>query len=246
MKKYITICGKCWLMMLLAACMLYSCQNDDYLEDGGICSPYYDGSIIQFLESRPDLFTDLVEVIRYAGLESVLNEEEVTFFAPTDFSIENSVNRMNESLWRYGKDKVTDLHQIKPEVWRDIISMYIMKGKYALKDIAQLDTLALSSFSGQTNYTYFRNYKMRMGVVYGDAAGIKYAGARQILYSYPDYDVNAYVATCNIEPRNGLVHVLHYGHYLAFSWSLMYRKAEDAGIDYAWKEEEDNDLLKKE
>ena len=54
---------------------------------------------------------------------------------------------------------------------------------------------------------------MNMGVVYYDANNVKYAGARQIIYSYVyDFTIgdmkNAYVATSDIQPTNGVVHVL--------------------------------------
>lgn len=226
-----------WIgIICLLLCGIYSCQNDDYLIDGGTSSPYFDGNVMEFLESRPDLFKDMVTVIKYADMESLLRDEEVTFFAPTDFSIEKSVERLNEYLYRYGKDKITDLRQVKPEVWKDLLSMYVMKGKYRMNDIAQIDTTALSAFPGQTNFTYYRNYKMTMGVVYGDAGGIKYAGARQVMYIYPSngFRLTSYVSTCNIEPLNGIVHVIRLDHYLGFIPSSLLQKAIEEGIDYDW------------
>ena len=108
---------------------------------------------------------------------------------------------------------------------------------------------------GQTNLTYDKSYKMTMGVCYGDANGIKYAGYRQIMYAYQDfgYPEYAYVSSCNIEPHNGIVHVIRLDHYLGFSISVLYRKALEAGIDYpdknrmtVGKEEDEEHLLKDE
>ena len=144
------------IMLLFIAMGWSSCQGD-YLKDGGISNPYYDGTVMQFLESRPDLFADLVYVIKNTQWESVLSDpnEDITFFAPTDFSIERSVDLLNEYLYEYrGMDKITDLSQVKNEVWEDMISMYVIKGKYRLNDIAQIDTTALSTYPGQTNQTY--------------------------------------------------------------------------------------------
>lgn len=227
---------RCSLLILLATILLSSCNNDDYLIDGGISSPYYDGNVMEFLESRPDLFDDLVKVVKMTKWENVFRNEseEITFFAPTDFSIENSVTYLNDYLYKYtNKDKITDFSQIKPEVWEDLLAMYVMKGKYRLKDIAQIDTVALSTFPGQTNFTYDESYKMTMGVYYEDANGIKYAGARRVLYSYPDAGrIYSYVSTCNLEPHNGIIHVLRLDHYLGFLRSLLYDKASEIGILY--------------
>ena len=107
---------------------------------------------MQYLESRPDLFKDLVKVIKLTKWEDILTNEEVTFFAPTDFTIAKSVERMNYYLYNYqGMDKITELSQVKPAVWEDLIGMYVMEGKYRLNDIAQIDTAAVSAFPGQTN-----------------------------------------------------------------------------------------------
>lgn len=221
--------------LLLIVLSLGGCNSTDYLVDGGKSNPYFEGNVMQYLESRPDLFEDLVKVIKLTKWEDILTNEDVTFFAPTDFTITKSVDRMNKYLYNYeGMDKITDLSQVKPAVWEDLIGMYVMEGKYRLNDIAQLDTAAVSAFPGQTNFTYDRSYKMTMGVCYGDANGIKYAGYRQVMYAYQDfgYPEYAYVSSCNIEPTNGIVHVLRLDHYLGFSTSALYQRALEAGIDY--------------
>ncbi len=225
--------------LLLVILSLASCNSNDYLRDGGKSNPYFEGNVMQYLESRPDLFEDLVKVIKLTKWEDILTREDVTFFAPTDFTIAKSVDRMNDNLYNYeGMDKITDLSQVKSAVWEDIIGMYVMEDKYRLNDIAQLDTTAVSAFPGQTNFTYDRSYKMTMGVCYGDANGIKYAGYRQVMYAYQDfgYPVYAYVSSCNIEPTNGIIHVLRLDHYLGFSTTALLRKALEAGIDYPDKE----------
>lgn len=64
---------------LLATLSLGSCNSDDYLVDGGTSNPYFDGNVMQYLESRPDLFKDLVKVIKLTKWEDILTNEEVTF-----------------------------------------------------------------------------------------------------------------------------------------------------------------------
>lgn len=233
--------------LLLVTFSLGSCNSDDYLVDGGKSNPYYEGNVMQYLESRPDLFKDLVKIIKLTKWENILTNEDVTFFAPTDFTITKSVDLMNSYLYNYeGMDKITELSQVKPKVWEDLIGMYVMEGKYRLNDIAQLDTAAVSAFPGQTNFTYDRSYKMTMGVCYGDANGIKYAGYRQVMYAYQDfgYPEYAYVSSCNIEPVNGIVHVLRLDHYLGFSITALLRKALEVGIDYPDKGRGDEPQLR--
>ena len=93
-----------------------NCTNDSYLIDGGKSNPYYDGTIMEFLQSRSpkddpknDYFSDLIEIIRLANMEEVLEEENVTFFAPTNWSIRKSVALLNKMWYQMGNDSIKNL-----------------------------------------------------------------------------------------------------------------------------------------
>lgn len=224
-----------FLLVALSGVLLVNCQNDDYLIDSGVHDPNYEGNIMQYLESRPDFFKKTVEVIKLAGLEDVLSNETVTFFAPTDWSIEYSVNALSSYLYLNGGDSIRDYRQIKRKVWNEFMSLYIVPDKYLLNDIQQLDTTMVSTYGGQAYYS-LAGRPMNMGVVYSDAGGVKYAGSRQILYSYiNDFTTmdmkNAYVATCNIQPENGAVHVIRFtNHAFGFYPMTFVRRAIAEGI----------------
>ncbi|MDR3244844.1 MAG: hypothetical protein LBT50_00245 [Prevotellaceae bacterium] len=216
------------------------CTNDSYLVDGGKSNPVFDGTVLDFIESRPDYFDTLRYVIKIAGMEQVFEEEDITFFAPPDYSITKCTNMLNQYLYLNGRAKITDLAQIKSEVWREFLGLYIIKDKYLLKDITQIDTAMISAFGGQA-YISYNGRPMNMGVVYHDIKDgntvIKYAGYRQLLYSYiydfTEHDMqNAYVATSDIRPSNGVVHVLRFeDHSFGFSYNFVI-SAITAGIDY--------------
>jgi uncharacterized surface protein with fasciclin (FAS1) repeats len=238
MKNNIKLLKKIAAGCLLAVFIYSSCVDDSYLIDGGKSNPYYDGNMMEFLESRPDYFTDLVEIIKLAGMEDIIKNENITFFAPTDWSIRSSFNYLNAAWYRMGHDSIKSFSQIKPKVWREVLAMYIVKDKYLLKDIPQIDTTAISVYPGQAFLSYDK-VPMNMGVVYYDANNVKYAGARQIIYSYV-YDFttgdmkNAYVATSDIQPTNGVVHVIRLtGHAFGFEPYLFASKAINATIDPA-------------
>lgn len=221
------------IMLLCGA----SCQNKDYLDDGGTADPYYNGTVMQFLESRPDLFTDLVEVIHYAEMDDIFDRDEITFFAPTDWSIRRSMEGLNDYWYNLqGRDSVSQITQVKPEVWRELLSLYIIEDRYVARDIPQLDTVAMDAYPGQAFVSY-NERPMNMGLVHHDANGIKYAGYRQLLYSYVNDFVNsdltnAYVATSDIQPINGVVHVLRFiDHDFGFNQSMFISEAVAAGID---------------
>lgn len=229
--KYLPAFLLCAILPLLCA----NCQDDSYLKDSGIHDPNFSGTVMEYLESRPDYFSLTVEAVKLAGLDNVLDSEEVTFFAPTDWSIRYSIDQLSRYLYLNGGDSIRDMRQIKRKVWREFIGMYIIPEKYLLKDIPQLDTTLVSAYPGQAYYS-IEGKPMNMGVVYSNAGGVKYAGSRQILFSYiNDFTTmdmkNAYVATCNVEPTNGAVHVIRFtDHAFGFYPDLFRRRAVAEGI----------------
>lgn len=235
MKNYI-LAFKIVVCTLLGVSMLGSCTDNSYLVDGGKSNPYFNGTVWDYLNSRPDYFKKLVNVIEYSGMRSTFQDSSITFFAPTDWSINRSMQELNEYWYnRRGKDSVNNIKQVKPEIWKEFLSLYIVKDKYLLKDIPQIDTTALAAYGGQAYITY-NGRPMNIGVVYGDAGGVKYAGYRQLLYSYI-YDFtendmnNAYVATSDIQPTNGVVHVIRFNdHTFGFNPKDFINKAVAAGI----------------
>ena len=65
---------------------------------------------------------------------------------------------------------------------------------------------------------------MNVGVVYFDAGEVQYAGYRQLYYSYmsnlanqEESMINVAVASSDIQPNNGVVHVLIFSHLSSYS-----------------------------
>lgn len=230
------------IALIVTSMFLGNCTDDSYLKDGGTSNPYFDGNIMEFLRSRSneddpnnDYFSDLIEIIEITGMEEVFEQEDITFFAPTNWSIRGSMDFLNRSWYQMGNDSIKSLRQIKPEVWKELLSMYILRDKYLLKDIPQIDTTAIAAYPGQT-YISYGGLPMNAGVVYGDVNGVKYVGPRQILYSYI-YDItindmqNAYVATSDIQPNKGAIHVIRLtDHSFGFDKRLFALKAIEGGI----------------
>jgi len=220
--------------------VLVGCQKKDYFEDGGKHEATFNGSILDFLKSKPGMFDSLTKVIQLAGMESVFENEEITFFAPADSSISNTIHTINLTLRQRGLKEVTNLNQIKPSVWRKQLNRYVFKGKKSLTDYPQLDPENLSAFPGQI-YASYDGDIMNIGSVYGAAGGVSYAGYRQLMISFiPSVSTpldylswySATVASVNIAPRNGYVHALRYTfHPFGFDTNQFFEQALLAGID---------------
>ena len=226
-------------VLLAMVAFTIGCKKD-YYEDTGVHTPNYDGTVMQYLQAKPTYFDSLLKVIKLAGMENIFKNEQITFFAPADSSIKRTITYVNQNLDRLGKPRVTRLEQIKPEVWRRQLSRYVFKEKKAMNDFRQIDIFNLSAYPGQI-YASYDGLLMNVGVIYDDAGGVKYAGYRHLQLSFiPSasaprdfaswYSVN--VASVNIAPANGFVHVLRYPtHYFGFAPDLFFEDALSKGID---------------
>lgn len=231
MNRNINHIKACLVIIAAALCFAMGCKKDHYI-DTGLTNPKFNGSIMQYLESKPLHFDTLVQVIKLAGMEDVFKKENITFFAPPDPSIGATVKLLNTYLYNSGRDTIKTLAEVKPKVWKEVLSMYIFKGANRLKDYRQVDTLALDTYSGQ-GYTSYNDRPLNIGVIFNDAVNgpaenrvtIKYAGYRQLMISYiPDLSkpksfwINAPVASSDINPDNGIVHALRFtNHFFGFS-----------------------------
>jgi hypothetical protein len=226
--------------LLLSVLLTASCQKDDYFQDSGVHTPTYEGSVYDYLSSKHGYFDSVVKVIQLAGMEDVFKNENITFFAPADSSISSTIKFLNLALRSRGIKEVTNLNQIKPEVWREQLSRYIFKGKKSMNDYPQIDIGNLSAYPGQI-YSSYDGLIMNVGVIYNDAGGVRYAGYRQMMLSYipspsapRDYNswYSAIVATVNITPTNGYIHALNYpSHWFGFDVNQFIESAISKGID---------------
>jgi hypothetical protein len=210
--------------ILAVVITLSSCKK--YYLDSGVHEAKYNGTMLQYMASKKPVFDTTLMVIKLAGMENMLSDDSkpVTFFAPLGGSIARSIIRLNRELKNKGKDTVSQLSQISTDVWRANLSMYILDGKYLLKDFPQRDTANYAAFPGQ-GYSSIGGRIMNIGVIFNDAvikdskgvitSTVPYAGYRQLFCAYiPDLAnplislVNAPVASSDIQPTNGVIHVL--------------------------------------
>ncbi|MES2777594.1 MAG: hypothetical protein V4722_25670 [Bacteroidota bacterium] len=227
-------------IMLSAVVLLAASCKKDYYTDTGKHTPNYDGNALQYLKSKPQYFDSISKIIKLAGMESVFSQEDITFFAPADSSVNLTLKYINDRLRSLGRKEVFRMEQIKPEVWRNQLSRYLFKGKKSLNDFPQLDPNNVSAYPGQI-YGSYDGALMNVGVIYNDAGGVRYAGYRQLQLSFipsasAPRDVRSWysatVASSNIAPTNGYVHALRYSsHFFGFEPNQFLENALDKGID---------------
>lgn len=231
--KYLFLmAGFALVVMLLAAC------KKDYYQDTGLAKGQFNGNVLEYLQSKPEYFSKLLQVISLTKMEDIFKNETITFFAPSNPCFDSTISMVNQTLFLTGKDTITKLSQVPVQVWREMLSRYIFKGKYMLNDIPQIDPAQYKTYPG----VFMRSYDsipMNLGVIYNNEGGAQYAGYRQMMISYtpdisqpPFYWYSAKVASVNIEPQNGAVHVLVFSaHNFGFSAYEFYSRCLQYGLD---------------
>ncbi len=220
MKKYMLYL----LGMTLGMITLFSsCSKDEYYVDGGKANPVFNGTVLQYLQSNPK-FDTIAQIVKIAGMEDVFNNEEITFFAPTDEVVRRTIGlvnsrlpyvsgKLNQQLFDNNKDTIKVLSDVPAAIWRRYLMRYMLKGKFLAKDFPQLDYGLRQLFPGGYYFGYNGDLS-NIGVVYNTANNVKYTGYRQLTISnVPDPSVPTnytpgVVATSDVQPKNGVVHVL--------------------------------------
>ncbi len=217
--------------ILLAITLAIASCKKDYFVDGGLSDPHYDGSIYDYLKAKPYWFDTVTYIIEQAGMKELLENDTVTFFSPTD----DAVKAAMESLNAYRYDNVEDsvyLEDIDPEVWRYFLSMYILKGRFLAKDFARVDPDNIYAYSG-IDYITSEGFIVNIGLLYQDYKGVQDVGARIIrltdITADPDHFRNCpavTVMTSDIQPKNGVLHVLNNNYVLGFQADRFVQMAE--------------------
>ncbi|TCC99491.1 fasciclin domain-containing protein [Pedobacter hiemivivus] len=233
MRKYMNS-GRLQLALLAFTILIFAaCGKDTYYQDGGKENAKFDGTILQYLESNPRYFDTLVTVIKLAGMEKEFNNDQFTFFAPVDNSFRGLIKTLNTVLYATGKDTVVNLNDIPDAIWQKYVSVYMFKGLKKVNDYPQIDLNARGLYPGQ-NYKSLGDVVFNIGAIYDNAGnvsgtgsensqGVKYAGYRHLCISFipntadPLANWNTVlVSSSDIQPNNGVVHVLKASHTFSF------------------------------
>lgn len=205
-------------LIVAAVVLAASCKKNQYYVDGGLSNPNFNGNMLQYLQAKPFYFDTLATVIKLAGLEQNFQQDDMTFFAPTDHAIQRSILNVNKILYQAGKDTILRLTDISPDIWRKYLLRYMFQGSHYLKDYPQLDVTLVNLYPGQDYYSY-NNTTVNIGVIYDDVNGIKYGGYRHLAISYiqnlntpltySNNWIKCDISSSDIKPTNGVVHTLN-------------------------------------
>jgi hypothetical protein len=216
MRKLLPLAG----ILLLIGLFISACKKDYYV-DGGLADPHYNGTVYDYLVNNPHFFDTVAYIVEKAGLKEMLQNDSVTFFAPTDQSIGDALRVLNDYRYMMVEDSVY-LPDIPGPVWKEFLLRYIMKGKHTANQFARIDPANVYAYPG-INYVMASGYILNIGLVYQNYNNVEAVGARVLLLTDITYDPvtftnnpYVYVSSSDIQPTNGVIHALNLRHIFGF------------------------------
>lgn len=205
-------------IIALAVFCLSSCKKgNDYYYNYNDEASVYDGTILKYLESKPETYDSLLLVLdRFPSIREALDSDETfTLFAPTNRSFEIAVDALNTTRALTNKQPLY-LEDVPGNDLDSLVSRYIFE--------SELDIDELKPFIDGLNIDSYK-YGYRMHAQYNvlSASGLINGGQQQIIFSdvnnsiFQRYWQNINTSAVNIKTKNGVIHVLASGHDFGFN-----------------------------
>ena len=200
---------------ILFLILVSSCTKDKGYYNETVQKVTYDGTILEYLQSKPGVFDSLLKVLDRSKMNAVLgSNEKYTFFAPTNQSFQLAIENLNNT--RRESDKPLEyLSNVDLKHLDTMMSQYIIKGSYPSDSMLLKDGIKLQDFK----YKRTMNAKLTTAT----SSGFEGGGPKVIEYSDTKNSqfnrnwITATTASINIEAKNGMIHVLSSNHVFGFN-----------------------------
>ena len=204
------------LSLIISVLFLLLCAGceprQDVFGEDTLASPYFEGSILEYLRSDPYNFDWTVELIERAGLTDLFEGEvdtlpEITFLAFTKMSVMRYVYDLK-------KDSVA---QLGVEECRDLVLRHVLKGKVMKEDIAYRDMsyqIQDEKQTGGTDLVTLGGGNLRFFLTVEDYKGVPKGGPVHMQIFSLTAGASVPTATVGILPWHGVVHTLNYTYVL--------------------------------
>lgn len=203
-----------WILVFIMS----ACDTKQTVIDTGVSSPYFDGTIMDYLRSDVENWGYTVEMIERAELVDLFEGQvdslpQITFLAPPSFSIFRFI--MDSQYEDRSNGVYKSVHDVPVEKCRDFILKHVIKGKHLKSEIGfrNMDYyINAPEQTGGTDFTCLGGNVVRAYLQHTEYQGVPDAGAI-VMYLYSiSVEKDIPVATPDIQPRNGVVHALNYGY----------------------------------
>ncbi|SER26313.1 hypothetical protein [Pedobacter rhizosphaerae] len=198
-----------------------SCKKSNYLTDGGLSEAKSPLTTYEYLKQHKyHLFDTLIMVIDHYNMKDEVNGA-ATFFAPTNYSINNYIRLKRDSVRRINENNTYTLTNMYNDIKADSLRIYLSKSRIELTTAPLQPTLVANAANTQTAFQ--RILQPKPGESWSSSPiyylyYIKVRGGLDppnstVQPNDPNIDLKAQCQTTGIEPSSGgMLHVLSNTH----------------------------------
>jgi len=223
--------------LLLILVVLFSCKKrDDYLTGGTRHNAKYNGTTYDFLKGQASgLFDTLLLLVDKAGLKDKLNQQGVSFFAPTDYAITNYLNRRaleEQNIDPFRKWTIDSLIKYELPKFTDSLNIYFVGQILEYNNLTDDEAIYPTTKPGTEAVVSYEEITSDHAeyLLLGGNPNVS-TNPRIIYYTFlfapltppvvaseigPDEGTRERVQTSGIQSNTGMIHVLNNQHILFF------------------------------
>lgn len=208
-----------------------ACKKNDYLKGGTIRSNKVNMTTYDFLKSNPaGLFDTLLLLIDKAGVKDKINQPGITFFAPTDYAVNNYLERraaQERNIEPHRNWTIDSVFKYEMAKFADSLNVYIVPGTL-IYDKLTMDGAVYPT--QKTGASCVVSYEQTFDPAYGYNANV--STIPQLVWFTlilqpltppivaadidTDHGTRVRIQTSGIESTTGIIHVLNNSHRLFF------------------------------
>jgi len=220
-----------YIISLFAGALIFAaCGKNDYRVGGDLHSPNINMTTYDYLKSNQDgLFDTLLMLVDLAGIKDKINQQGVTFFAPTDYAINRYVERRTLQLQKtdpFLKWTVDSIIQHELPRFADSLDIYFVKEQLPNSELTRTGKVYKNAKNNEVVVSYEETTDKNLGK--NDNSTVF---PRIVYFTYlyqpldPGFDVTkitlpvgirTLVQTSNARTTTGTLHVLQNSHTLFF------------------------------
>jgi hypothetical protein len=132
---------KLWALFAIITVVIASCKKDNYIVGGQLENTTTTLTTYDYLKSnRYQLFDTLLMVVDKAGLKDAINKPGITFYAPTDFSIKNYLQKKTleaQKIDPFAQYNIDTLMKYDLAKFKDSLNAYIIPATVKYSSLTQ-------------------------------------------------------------------------------------------------------------
>ena len=219
------------LFIFIGLIVFASCKKDNYIKGGTLHNAKVNTTTYDYLKNNPaGLWDTLLLLVDKANLKDKINQTGVTFFAPTDYAINNYLAKrelQERNIDPFRKWTIDSLIKYEMAKFTDSLNVYIVNGSYSYNNLTNNGTLVQTQKAGTECVI---SYEQTFSSLYGYNPNVSTI-PQLVWYTLvlqpimppivaPDIDADhgrrVRVQTSGVETTTGIVHVLNNDHTLFF------------------------------